>query len=89
MYLSISTTGCFKKTALIEKSVKDTNVNLDYTERAVFLISDHHCDMANKYLYLPGWFFGSSRVFSGHFMGVSRTLHYYFNSMFNVIQGCS
>ena len=73
-------TGCLKKTALIEKRFKDATVNLDYTERAVFLISDHHCDMGNKSLYLPGWFLGSSWLFSGHFMGVSRILRDNFKS---------
>ena len=71
----------FKKTALIEKRFKDTTVNLDYTERAVFLISDHHCDMENKYLYLPGCYSGGSWVCLGYFMGVSRIHQDYFKSV--------
>ena len=80
-FLTPLPTGCLKKTALVEKRFKDRNVNIDYTEIAVFLIRGHHCDMGNEYLYLPGWFLGSSWVFSGHIMGISRILRDDFKSV--------
>ena len=56
-------------------------MNLNYTERSVFPISDHHCDMENKYLYFPGCLLGDSGVFSGYFMGFSQMLQDDFKSV--------
>ena len=75
------TTGCFKKTVLIENRLKTQNMKLNYTGRAVFLLNDHHYDMENTYLYSHGCFFDGSWVFSGYFMGVSRELHDYFKNV--------
>ena len=53
-------------------------MKLNYTERAVFLISDHHCDMENKKIYYHGCFLGGSWGFPGYFMVVSSILQDYF-----------
>ena len=47
-------------------------MKLNYTERAVFLISDYHCNIKNKYLRLLGSFLGGSWVFQGYFKIISR-----------------
>ena len=62
-------------------------MKLDYTERALFLLSDHHCNMKNIYLWLAGCFFGVSWVFLGYSMGVSKILQEYFNVILQCIIG--
>ena len=53
-------------------------MNLNYTGRAIFHLSDHHCDMKNIYLYLPGWFLDGSFVFFLLFHGFSMVFSDYF-----------
>ena len=62
-------------------------MRLNYTERTLFLIRDHQCDIENIHLYFPARFLGGSWVFSGSFMGVSRALQDYFKSVPRVFAG--
>ena len=48
-------------------------MKLNGTERAVFVISDHQCDMENIYSIF-------ARVFLGWFMGVFKLFHGWFKA---------
>ena len=68
-------------------------MRLNYTERTVFLLREHHCDMENKKL-LFAWVFlgrllGVFRLLHGCFKGTSRLFQVHFNVILESVMGVS